>query len=395
MKKETTKTDKLIEDVKEILPKKSGEINVFKVLQCHEHEIRHSNILAWLIDPKESHGLSDIVLKQFVEKFCSKTFGDLAPENVKVFREAPARGGSNYRYDILILDKKNKKLILIENKWNCRTSYEQLSNYSKTLEIEYPKYQKQCIILEKSDSASMDVPETWRNLKYKSDVIPLISSIQTDNENLRLILNNYIEILNETENGNKALLSHLNKFEEQYSEEIDFLVNDLDETQIYLEDSEAYAFIEEHFSSQKRVNRFLRSDAFIKPFASIISKKDISNNQFLLKGQKQGLKEPYLSNISLELSADDKKVWVQIVLNVSPDEAWNESMLNSARVKLKEFKTRNKNQETINVKLNLTGINYSNKLSDGFDEVKRHIINQFKNHNVHKIEAIVEKLNMN
>ena len=395
MQKEATKTDRLIEEVKEILPKKSNEINIFKVLQCHGHEIRHSNILAWLMDPKESHGLNDIILQEFVNKHCSKIFGDLDSENVEIFREKPARGGSNYRYDILIIDNKNKKLILVENKWNCSTSCEQLSNYSRTLEIEYPEYQKQCIILEKSDSASVDIPEAWLNLKYKSDILPLISNIQTNNEKLKLILNNYKEILNETENENKALLIHLGKLEEQYSQEIDFLVNELDETQIYHEDVKAYDFIEKHFTSQKRVNRFLRSDAFIKPFASIISKKEISNNQFILKGEEHGLKEPYLSNISLELSADDQKVWVQIVLNINPDEAWNESMLNSARMKLKEFKIRNKNQEPINVRLNLTGINYYNKLAGGFGEVKRHIINQFKNHNVHQIEAIVEKLNSN
>jgi len=106
MKKEATKTDKFIEEVKKTLPKKSNEINIFKVLQCHGHEIRHSNILAWLMDPKESHGLNDTFLQDFVSKHCSKTFGDLDSENVEIFRENPSRGGSKYRYDILIIDKK-------------------------------------------------------------------------------------------------------------------------------------------------------------------------------------------------------------------------------------------------------------------------------------------------
>ena len=39
------------------LSAKLAEFNIFHVLKSEKSEIKHSNVLAWLFDPKESHGL--------------------------------------------------------------------------------------------------------------------------------------------------------------------------------------------------------------------------------------------------------------------------------------------------------------------------------------------------
>ncbi len=41
--------------------------NPFDVLRYAEYEIRHSNVLAWLLTPGESHGLGDKFLRRFIE----------------------------------------------------------------------------------------------------------------------------------------------------------------------------------------------------------------------------------------------------------------------------------------------------------------------------------------
>ena len=41
-------------------------LNVFDVLKITNTEIRHSNVLAWLMDPAENHGLHDGVIRGFV-----------------------------------------------------------------------------------------------------------------------------------------------------------------------------------------------------------------------------------------------------------------------------------------------------------------------------------------
>ena len=39
--------------------------NIFKILGVSHYEIRHSNFLAWLLDPYESHGVGDWVSASF------------------------------------------------------------------------------------------------------------------------------------------------------------------------------------------------------------------------------------------------------------------------------------------------------------------------------------------
>ena len=41
--------------------------NVFDVLRISRNEIRHSNILAWLLDSSGNHGLEDSFIREFVK----------------------------------------------------------------------------------------------------------------------------------------------------------------------------------------------------------------------------------------------------------------------------------------------------------------------------------------
>ena len=54
----------------DILDKLDGymnKFNVFDVLRISKMEIRHSNMLAWLLNPKETHGLGDTFLRKFLQ----------------------------------------------------------------------------------------------------------------------------------------------------------------------------------------------------------------------------------------------------------------------------------------------------------------------------------------
>ena len=45
--------------------------NIFEILKISKTEIRHSNFLSWLINPKGSHGLGEIFLKKFLREVFS------------------------------------------------------------------------------------------------------------------------------------------------------------------------------------------------------------------------------------------------------------------------------------------------------------------------------------
>lgn len=44
----------------------ADQFNLFDVLGIARLEIRHSNILGWLLDPNENHGLGDAVIRGFL-----------------------------------------------------------------------------------------------------------------------------------------------------------------------------------------------------------------------------------------------------------------------------------------------------------------------------------------
>ncbi|MBR2585868.1 MAG: PD-(D/E)XK nuclease family protein, partial [Thermoguttaceae bacterium] len=44
-----------------------SKFNLFDVLDIAMFEIRHSSMLAWLLDPNENHGLDDSVLRGFIQ----------------------------------------------------------------------------------------------------------------------------------------------------------------------------------------------------------------------------------------------------------------------------------------------------------------------------------------
>ena len=49
------------------LEKLLNKFNVFDVLRNPTREIKHSNVLAWLLDPNESHNIGNKALKLFLE----------------------------------------------------------------------------------------------------------------------------------------------------------------------------------------------------------------------------------------------------------------------------------------------------------------------------------------
>ena len=46
--------------------------NLFQAIGMETQEIRHSNFIAWLLDPNESHGLGDTLIKLFLTRLFSK-----------------------------------------------------------------------------------------------------------------------------------------------------------------------------------------------------------------------------------------------------------------------------------------------------------------------------------
>ena len=119
------------------------EFNLFDVLGVPRAEIRHSRVIAWLIDPLGSHGLGDAFLRGFLrEAIHSASSIEIdvpSPTDIDgwdlseavVFRE-------RHNIDILVMDETNGYVCPIENKIDSGEHSNQLSRYLRTVKRTYP-----------------------------------------------------------------------------------------------------------------------------------------------------------------------------------------------------------------------------------------------------------------
>lgn len=128
----------------DILESRLNQLNIFNILKLSEYEIRHSNFLAWLLDPNENHKLKDLFLKKFIIKILrSYNKYDFKLDYIKLFNYDLSDLvviREKYNVDLLLISQKNKFLIIIENKWNSRESKNQLNKYLNTISEKYPLF---------------------------------------------------------------------------------------------------------------------------------------------------------------------------------------------------------------------------------------------------------------
>lgn len=135
----------------EKLHSKLNRFNPFKILRVDKFEIRHSNIISWLLDPNGNHNLGAF----FINKLLSKVFVKAENERligkydfIKLHRQAlhdlevlrEVQTTDNKRIDILAVSESQKIVILIENKYKSSESDRQLQNYLTFVHDTYEDY---------------------------------------------------------------------------------------------------------------------------------------------------------------------------------------------------------------------------------------------------------------
>lgn len=134
-------------DKLEFLKARINRFNPFKVLKVQDHEIRHSNILAWIFNPSENHNFDDRILKRFILKVLLKPDNDEILEDMdlvyklqqislmdmRVFRETA-------NIDILLISDQQQIVVFIENKVYSGEHSNQLTRYCDFINKNYPSY---------------------------------------------------------------------------------------------------------------------------------------------------------------------------------------------------------------------------------------------------------------
>ena len=203
--------------------------NIFQILRISKNEIRHSNFLSWLLDPNESHKLSDIFLKRFLrEVFSSDKFGNIDQvdvEGMDLTKVTIQREWKNI--DILIVLE--NVVVCIENKVLSKEHSNQLMRYREIIESNYPNHKQTFVFLTPEGDTSDSESETYEPISYEFIVNSLERIISVYGESLNQQVKNYIKdyitIIKRELMGTDKLTELSKKIYQNHKELFDFIID--------------------------------------------------------------------------------------------------------------------------------------------------------------------------
>jgi hypothetical protein len=118
-----------------------AEFNIFEAMGAVRQELRHSDFLAFLLNPSQKHGLDDRFLKRFLMRVLS--VADEPPVSPIRIDVADLSGASVERetqnIDILIHDGASGLVCIIENKVYTSEHGNQLARYHENVQKRFPE----------------------------------------------------------------------------------------------------------------------------------------------------------------------------------------------------------------------------------------------------------------
>lgn len=209
--------------------------NIFDILKISRAEIRHSNMLAWLLDPNESHGVGNAFLYSFLAILADDSNIDnsiilkLLVSDLKlaqVYREWN-------HIDVLITFPNKETLIAIENKigsheHNANGSGDsQLQKYKKVLNDndKFKEYEKVLVYLTPDgEEPSVD---SWSILTYTELINQISSVFASKKESLglveRVIIENYIDTIKKEVIMDEELVALCNEIYQTHKKAFDLI----------------------------------------------------------------------------------------------------------------------------------------------------------------------------
>ncbi|MDB6072334.1 MAG: hypothetical protein JWL81_3505 [Verrucomicrobiales bacterium] len=185
-----------------------GSFNIFQVLRSEWGELKHSNVLAWLLDPAESHGFDGLFLQKWLMRV---THGETAYERRPVtpveidawdLRSVEVRREFMSIDVLIILTMGNGAVwvVCIENKVNSFQRSGQLSRYRQIVEEEFPgAVHKLFVLLSKNNETPHD--EAYISASYHQVHAALCEAVTQRRMSIgnepRLLIDNYMRLLEE------------------------------------------------------------------------------------------------------------------------------------------------------------------------------------------------------
>jgi len=149
-----------------------SDFNIFETLKSEYTEVKHSNVLAWLLDPQENHGLASYFIRQFFKfvvstnriRFSSAEIS-LVDFELFIYGDVEVRREWKNIDILIVVSEDNKKIVVaLENKIKTSEHSDQLQRYRSIVEREFKDFTRFYIYLTPDNLIPSD--EEWISFSY-------------------------------------------------------------------------------------------------------------------------------------------------------------------------------------------------------------------------------------
>lgn len=194
------------------LEKHISTFNVFEATGAVRRELRHSDFIGFLFNPSETHRSEDA----FYKIFCGHV-GITISNN-------PVIGVSREwrNIDVLVRDRANKILIVIENKIDTSEHSNQLQRYRFIIESTYPDYDRHYFYLTKTGEEPSD--DTWNILSYAEIRVFVETLAESVTGDVATILSHYSKMIERHFMPNNDIAQLCRKIYSEHKTAIDLII---------------------------------------------------------------------------------------------------------------------------------------------------------------------------
>ena len=233
--------------------------NPLKVMRMDSHEIRHSNVLAWLLDHEENHGLNSVFIEKFISKLLMKPENDRFVSDSAFFLKTLSMKFDDWKVerekltsqkrsiDLVLSSAENKTVIVIENKFYSSQSPRQLDDYLEFAMKEYEGYTIIPVFLTLLDEEAANDQYWALNYADIADILEFILKFHKEaiSGEVFVFLRNYLSILQERFAPDEERLVLAEAIYEKHGESI---------TALYLLNNPRTKFMNHHQQFKEQLN---------------------------------------------------------------------------------------------------------------------------------------------
>jgi hypothetical protein len=133
--------------------------NIFEAMGVVRQEVRHSDFLAFLLNPKQNHGLNDLFVKRFLQTTLGFSEEDqsITPIDLDIWDLDGFEVRREWQsIDILLVDEAHQMVVAIENKVYSGEHDDQLKRYRKHIQEHFRTWDKLYIYLTPDGAQASD-----------------------------------------------------------------------------------------------------------------------------------------------------------------------------------------------------------------------------------------------